>query len=460
MTSEPIIRLKDVKVTYFPGKSNEVTAVKNVTLDIYRGEFVIFFGPSGCGKSTLLYSIAGLERHATGGIFVEGKDVVKMSDNDLEKHYQTTIGIIFQAFYLIPSLSVLQNVMMPQIAIGAEPEERKKKAEDLIKYFGVWHQASKFPTELSGGEQQRVAISRSLVNDPDIILADEPVGNLDSKSATDVLSLIQEMNKTKKKTVILVTHDPTHLDTADRVFYLKDAELIDMKVNKEPRIIKRQNTKSEEGTKKDKSSLELLAKTYSKGKETIDGLLLEYKAREVVLEALTGLSGDEISSIEERVQIMIKKGVNDKNELFKYLDKDLGSGGIGLDKRTAKTINEKVKNIVEELKVVEKPNDKVIHPMDEFVKQIRTYLIEEFDIKIKSTDTIEVIESVIKDRVQGLTDRKGVFSALDLDIKEGGAGLDRRDAKKAAKRLELILLGAYVSDEKKEAKIIKKDTKK
>jgi len=325
MTSEPIIRLKDVKVTYFPGKSNEVTAVKNVTLDIYRGEFVIFFGPSGCGKSTLLYSIAGLERHATGGIFVEGKDVVKMSDNDLEKHYQTTIGIIFQAFYLIPSLSVLQNVMMPQIAIGAEPEERKKKAEDLIKYFGVWHQASKFPTELSGGEQQRVAISRSLVNDPDIILADEPVGNLDSKSATDVLSLIQEMNKTKKKTVILVTHDPTHLDTADRVFYLKDAELIDMKVNKEPRIIKRQNTKSEEGTKKDKSSLELLAKTYSKGKETIDGLLLEYKAREVVLEALTGLSGDEISSIEERVQIMIKKGVNDKNELFKYLDKDLGS---------------------------------------------------------------------------------------------------------------------------------------
>ncbi|MCF6277087.1 MAG: ABC transporter ATP-binding protein [Candidatus Magasanikbacteria bacterium] len=455
---EVIIKTRDIAVTYFMGKSNEVKALKKMSLEIYKGEFVIFFGPSGCGKSTLLYSIAGLERQATGEAIIQGKDVVKMTNKDLEKHYQKTIGMIFQAFYLIPSLSVLQNVMMPQIAIGVSPKKRKKKASDLLEYFGVGPQSSKLPTELSGGQQQRVAISRSLVNDPDMILADEPVGNLDSKSAADVLSLIQEMNRKQKKTVILVTHDPTHLDIADRVFYLKDGALIDVKENKNPRVIHRigKKTKEDKELKKEKSNLELISKIYSKNTKKIDGMLLEYKAKEILLEVLTGMNSRQLLVLEEYTKQMIKTGVDGKSEMYEYLDKDFENGGADLDSRTAKEISKKVKDIVSEMRIVS-DSDKIetSKPIETYVKQIRYYLLETFDVQVNSTESLDAIDYILKDRVQGVTDKKGVFKMLDLDLEHGGAGLNKRTAKKIAKRLELVLLGKYTRNKKREKELLK-----
>ena len=235
-----IIKIKNLSVTYFSGKSNEVKALKNIDLEIYPGEFIIFFGPSGCGKSTLLYTIAGLETDIAGDIYIEDKNIARFNHEELENFHQKRIGMIFQAYYLISSLSVLQNVILPQMATGRKKKEREKKAIELLEHFGVKAQIDKLPNELSGGQQQRVAICRSLVNDPDILLADEPIGNLDSRSAEDVMELIGNLNRQRKKTVILVTHNPEYLKDGDRIFYLKDGVIIKETVNREKRSLKKE----------------------------------------------------------------------------------------------------------------------------------------------------------------------------------------------------------------------------
>jgi putative ABC transport system ATP-binding protein len=229
----PLIEVKKLNVVYFPGKSNEVHALKDITLDIYPGEFIIFFGPSGCGKSTLLYSISGLETNVSGDVIVKGQNLPAMTKKQREVFHQKTIGMVFQAFYLIPSLSVLQNVSLPQMALNASRTTRDERALKLMERFGIAAQAGKLPQELSGGQQQRVALCRSIINDPEILFADEPVGNLDSKSSEEVMKLLRELNDRDKKTVILVTHDPSHLHNAHRVFYMRDGQIVRAQENTE-----------------------------------------------------------------------------------------------------------------------------------------------------------------------------------------------------------------------------------
>lgn len=222
----------NLSVTYFPGQSNEVKSLDKVSLSIYEGEFIIFFGPSGCGKSTLLYSIADLENYQ-GDVLVEGKKIRDLSRKDKVEYCRQTIGMVFQAYHLIPTLNVIQNVALPLISAGVPAKERKERALELLTRFGVNNQAYRLPNQLSGGQQQRVAICRAVINSPKILLADEPLGNLDSKSAEEVIKLFKDININSKKTVILVTHDPTYLDIAHRVFFIKDGKLIDVKVNKD-----------------------------------------------------------------------------------------------------------------------------------------------------------------------------------------------------------------------------------
>lgn len=455
MSEQPIIIAKDVDVTYALGKSNEVKALKHTSLEIFPGEFVIFFGPSGCGKSTLLYSIAGLDRNATGNIKVFGKNVVEMKEKELEYHYQKTIGMVFQAFYLIPSLSVLQNVMLPQMAINVPLAQRKKKALDLLNYFGVGHHSHMLPTELSGGQQQRVAISRALVNDPEIILADEPVGNLDSKSAQDTLRMIQELNLKEKKTIILVTHDPAHLAIANRVFYMKDGEILDMKYNATPKIVgggigigtkkpkELEVGESPEGSKsKSKSEMEMIAKLYGKEGE-ISGLLLEFKAKQIVMESMTGLSAEEVESIESRVKKFLVMGTQDHDELLTHLDMEEEKGGLGMDKRSALNLVRKIKETVKEIRYVSQPPKNVLADINELVDQLRFYVLDVYDVKINRTDAIENMNRIIKERLYGFTDRKGVRAILGMPMVEGGVGLNSRESRQVAKLLELILLGRY-----------------
>jgi len=475
MAVKPIITTKNASVTYLPGKSNEVKALAEASIDIYPGELVIFFGPSGCGKSTLLYAIAGLDTAATGSIKVFDKEIIGAKDKDLERHHQKTIGMVFQSFHLINSLTIIQNVMLPQIAINKGLKERKKKALELLDFFDVGSQAEKIPTELSGGQQQRVAICRSLINDPDIILADEPVGNLDSKSAQTTLALIQKLNLVDKKTIVLVTHDPSHLGIANRIFYMKDGKVTDMKVNPHPKIIdpsiipkdKRRKLhlaeadaeikevkKAEEEGDEGKSELELLAKLYAK-EGPISGLLLDYKAKQVVLEALTGLSTEEVVKIENSVKHLIVDGVEDNGKLLDLLDSDEEAGGIGMDQRSSEQLVVKIKDVIKEMRLIAYPKQNHVSDIDKLTEQIRFYMFDNLDIKINSTQSVDVINRMIKERLYGFTDEKGVRAVLDSPLSNGGAGLDKRDARRFAKFLDLVLLGRYSKKDHPKIRLIR-----
>jgi putative ABC transport system ATP-binding protein len=452
---EPLIKIDKLDVIYFLGKANQVSALTDINLEIYQGEFIIFFGPSGCGKSTLLYSIAGLERNVQGDIMVNGKNLSKFKNRELEHYHQKTIGMIFQAYYLIHTLTVSNNVQLPQISIGASIKERRKKALDLLEHFGVSTQADKLPAELSGGQQQRVAICRSLINDPDMLLADEPVGNLDSKSSDDVMFLLKELNDKFKKTVILVTHNPTHLNYAHRVFHMKDGKIIKVEVN-DAINDKIASEKEQKGTGPDiPKELELLARTYSSiSPELLPTLLLPFKAKEIVSEVLTGMIKEDVEKIEKRVEHLLLMCLSKNTANLEFLTEeisnffDLGAekGGMDLDKRQAETIAAKVRDIVAEMRLLIEKDKKIKElnsesEKDSEVAQLRHYLLEHCQANLKSLASLERLNQVIRDRLDNKLDRLGTQAALDLSLAKGGAGIDRRTAKKLARMLELLVLG-------------------
>jgi putative ABC transport system ATP-binding protein len=225
---KPMIELKDVYKTYYMGENNKVVvnALNGVSLKIYPGEFVSIMGPSGSGKTTLLDVLSALLRPTKGNVFVKGEDVSKMTDSELAIVRGKTIGFIFQSFNLIGNLTALENVMLPMWFRGVSIEERKKRAEELLDEVGLSERKTHRPGELSGGQKQRVAIARALANDPDIIVADEPTGNLDSKSGVQVMQTIKELNEKKGKTILMVTHDKKIGDFAKRQLELLDGKII------------------------------------------------------------------------------------------------------------------------------------------------------------------------------------------------------------------------------------------
>lgn len=440
--ASPLIKIKDLNVTYFPGKNNEVKALQNISLEIYSGEFIILFGPSGCGKSTLLYSIAGLQPNVTGNINSCGVNLTSLTPPQMEKYYQKKIGMVFQAFYLINSITVEHNVMLPQIAIGGKRKERAEKAKKVLEHFGVIKQARKLPLELSGGQQQRVAICRALINDPEILLADEPVGNLDTKSAHDVMALLQELNQKQKKTVILVTHDPAYLSYANRIFYIRDGKLIDTRVNKVPEQVKPEELKISIP-----EELKLLMKTYSSiTPEQISGLLIPFKAKQIVSDVLMNMPLERMTSIAKEVESLLIGGGQIYDSIFNFLDEEK-NGGIGIDKRTAKVLAEKINSIAEEIKMLEgyAPASKgqTTGCLPEVAEQVSDYLLKTFDAHIKNEDSIKMVNKIVKERLDNKVDKDYVQKHLDIAIKKGGAGIDKRIARKIAQRLELLMLGKY-----------------
>lgn len=230
MAKIPVIKATNLTKEFKLG-AVDVQALKGVTLEIYSGEFILFFGPSGCGKSTLLSMLAGLQAPSSGKAYVRGEDITVMDSNTLAKHRRTKIGMVFQSFNLISTMNVVENIALP-LAFDRIPKKRRMaRAENLLDVVGMSEYKKHTPSELSGGQQQRIAIARSLVANPWIILADEPTGNLDSKSANDVMRLLISLNRKSKRTVILITHNPEYLDYADRIFYMKDGKVVDVKVN-------------------------------------------------------------------------------------------------------------------------------------------------------------------------------------------------------------------------------------
>ncbi|OGD39091.1 hypothetical protein A2907_01190 [Candidatus Azambacteria bacterium RIFCSPLOWO2_01_FULL_37_9] len=226
MEKEIAIKTENVNVIYDWGKPSETKALSDINTTIYEEDFVIFFGPSGCGKSTMLYTVSGIEKPTSGKIFVLGKNITEFSPMESAKFHRAQIGMVFQAYNLIPTLTVIDNVALPQVFRGISREKRLLRAKILLQRFDILPQADRLPSELSGGQQQRVGIARALINEQPIIFADEPVGNLDSKSAKIVLDILYDLNVKDKKTVILVTHDPSLLKYATHIIYMKDGFIV------------------------------------------------------------------------------------------------------------------------------------------------------------------------------------------------------------------------------------------
>lgn len=203
-----------------------VCALDGLELSIMVGEFLAVMGPSGSGKSTLLYLLGGLDRPTAGRILVNGQDISQMTEIDLAAYRKCEIGFVFQAFHLIPTMTALENVMFPMLFANITAERRVSRALALLERVGLADRAFHKPTELSGGQQQRVAIARSLANNPPLILADEPTGNLDSHSGTEIMMLLAQLNRHEGRTVIVVSHDPSIENYATRMIHLMDGRVV------------------------------------------------------------------------------------------------------------------------------------------------------------------------------------------------------------------------------------------
>jgi len=219
-----VIRVCDVKRVYRL-EGEEVHALRGITLDIYRGEYLSIMGPSGSGKSTLFNMIGGLDRPSSGKVILDGQDMASLDERKLAWLRGNKIGYIFQSFNLIPTLSALENVTLPLIFAGVPVDEAEKKAWVILERVGLGHRVKHRPDELSGGQRQRVACARALVNNPSVVLADEPTGNLDLKTGEEILDLLKDLQSESGATIICATHDHKMLAASDRVVWIRDGQV-------------------------------------------------------------------------------------------------------------------------------------------------------------------------------------------------------------------------------------------
>jgi putative ABC transport system ATP-binding protein len=220
-----IVVAKNITKIYGSGTTS-VAALKGVNLDVQQGEFVAVLGPSGSGKTTFLNMLGALDRPSKGQVFIDNKETSRVAERNLYRIRRGKLGFIFQTYYLVPSLNAIQNVLMPVLPIRGN-KRYEKRAQRLLDIVGLKDRTHHKPGELSGGEQQRVAIARALILNPPVVLADEPTGNLDTKTGAEIIDLMKRLNKDRGKTFIIVTHDRRIADAAERVFYLLDGELSD-----------------------------------------------------------------------------------------------------------------------------------------------------------------------------------------------------------------------------------------
>ena len=206
---------------------HKVAALKDINLSLSQGQYLAIAGPSGAGKSTLLHIMGGLDSPSEGEVLYRGKNIFKQNDRKISLFRSIHVGFVFQFYHLIQELNILENVALPSFLIGEKRKTSFKKAQKLLEYLGIGRKLRSFPSELSGGEKQKTAIARALINEPEAIFCDEPTGNLDSASASRVLELLELLNREKKKTVVIVTHNWELAKKADKIIQIKDGQVID-----------------------------------------------------------------------------------------------------------------------------------------------------------------------------------------------------------------------------------------
>jgi putative ABC transport system ATP-binding protein len=433
---EALISVDKLRIIYNQGKSNEMRALEETNTSIFRQEYVIIYGPSGCGKSTLLYSIAGLQKPTYGDISIDGTLFSKMTQGEMLELHQTGIGLIFQAFYLIPSLTVLDNVCLPRAFRGEKVSERRKVGIQLLRRFGIVEQADKYPNQLSGGQKQRVAIARALVNNPKIILADEPVGNLDSEAARNVLQILKELNEIDKQTIVMVTHNPEHLAYADRVIHMRDGRIIREEVNKEKRPVEAKRTEIVmEDVSKESTELNMLMASFkSLLPQQVDVLLVPFKAKQLLSHVLSELNDEQVSMAETLVREVLFKNIDTK-EMEGRLDMPYEEGGGGWNKIRAHTIAMRTANILSQVNgLKENP--------EEAVPKLAGYLTDLFHLKLDTSQKLR-LQATLTLRIGSKIGLSELKKRLDKSVSQGGVGLHKQTAEKVSREIEVIMLLKY-----------------
>lgn len=430
--SEPIIKLKDLEITYNPGKVNEYKATRGVSMDIYPGEFVAFFGPSGCGKSTMFYSILGILPPSAGELYVKGKNPYSFSSEEMVRFQTSTIGIIYQSFFLINSISVVDNVILPQTFHGVSPGKRRKWAKMLLKRFDMDKYGDKYPDNLSGGQSQRVSVARSMCNNPDILLADEPTGNLDSVSTKQVMDALADINTTDKKTVIIITHNAAQLSYAHRVFYMGDGKLKRTVPNPEMKQIAKVDKQKILVTEMDR-----LSKIYPYSNPT------ELKVKSLINFLTQDFDFDQILKLEEFTSLMVERKIS-REEFYKLIKTSFREGGAGVDNSLALEMSKKVEKVLEQSEEARRFRRRFIannfySRENVLIKKLTNYLIEEAKGTLSLVQKRRMKEIVYK-RIAGLIPKEEFEDTLILSLEKGGLGIKKLEAKKLTLYFEKLLI--------------------
>ncbi|HVN26075.1 MAG TPA: ABC transporter ATP-binding protein [Candidatus Paceibacterota bacterium] len=420
--SEPIIRLENVNFWYERGKPNEYHALKDVSCDIYPGEYAAFFGSSGSGKTTLLYLISGIEPGQDGRIVINGRDISTFTRQELAIYRQIGVGMIFQQFNLIPSLTVVQNVILPMSFLGVSEDRSKREAMKLLERVNIAHLADRYPDELSGGQQQRVGIVRALANNPPIIIADEPLGNLDSSNADTVLQFLKELNEKDGRTIIMVTHEAWSLRDAKKIFYMKDGVV----------------------TKEDGVGEQAVQQALSK---TMYGRLSpgmsehQLAAHSFSNLFLRGYAAPELKRFEFFLAQRLD-GKIDADVFRNVLDRPWREGGLGLWRQKAAKVSSIIEDVIAERRTVgdiyhQLETDREA-PLKDDIEKLRRWLLEDYHGVLNSLQVMQ-LDEVLNERIRGVITPEHVSEILSLPRSRAGLGFATPTAHRICERLEFIL---------------------
>ena len=429
---DPIISTKHMDVVYNLGKKNEFKAINDLNLDIYPGEFIALFGPSGCGKSTVFYSILGILQPSSGEILVKGENPYAFSPAEMVSYQALTIGIIYQAFFLINSISVMDNTVLPQTFLGVPWAKRKIRGQALLDRFGIGNKADNYPNLMSGGQLQRASVARSMVNNPDILLADEPTGNLDSHSSDQVMRVLDEINKKDKKTVIMITHNASQLVWCHRVFYMKDGALLRTVPNPDKKQVVKFDRQKVLVTE-----IELLSKMFPYFEPE------DLKVKSLVNYLTQDLNFLQIDRLEKLIKQMILRVMSVEN-FYELLCAPLAcEGGVGLPKARARFLADKVGRILKESEDVRRyrrrMNEGTFYDReDKLINELLYYIVEEVGVNI-DRDQKAILKQAVRDRVSGLLREEELDEILQKPVSKGGVGLEKKDREKAVFFFEKLL---------------------